>query len=99
MRRSALLETVKEKSTQRASSHHWDIVETRLRFPRAVMDELKKLAADEGVSFNALMASVAEACLEERGRRSFTELAPWFADYLARKAITSEEGGEGENFE
>lgn len=85
MRRSELLETVRRKSAKRAPARLQDVVETRLRFPRAVMRELHKIAADEGISFNALMASAAETCLEDRGRQSIRELAPWFSDYLSRR--------------
>jgi hypothetical protein len=98
MRRSELLETVKRKSAKRASSRLQDVVETRLRFPRAVMRELHKIAADEGISFNALMASAAETCLEERGRQSIRELAPWFADYLSRRPTENGQADDEPNF-
>jgi hypothetical protein len=62
----------------------WDIVETRLRLPRKVVRELKAIAAAEGISMNALVASFIDAGLRDRSRRSMDDLAPWFADYLTR---------------
>lgn len=98
MRRSELLETVTRKSAKRTSSRLQDVVETRLRFPRTVMRELHKIAADEGISFNALMAAAAEACLEERGRQSIRELAPWFSDYLSRRPTESGQSNDEPDF-
>lgn len=63
----------------------WDVRETRIRLPRHVVHELKRVADARGTTMNALIAAYIDAGLVADGRRSFSELAPWFNDYLRRK--------------
>ncbi|WP_404401341.1 hypothetical protein [Pelagibacterium halotolerans] len=67
----------------------WNVRETRLRLPRAVVQELKRVADARDMTMNALVATYIDAGLKADGRRGVHELADWFADYLRRK------GGSG----
>ena len=56
--------------------------EVRLRLPPAAVDEIKRLAAAEGLSMNAMVAGFIDAGLVAHGRKSLAELDPSFLDYL-----------------
>ena len=57
---------------------------TPLRLPHEVLEELSELARAEYVSRNALICQLIDSGLKTFGRRSVSELAPWFVDHLRR---------------
>lgn len=68
------------------SSQHWQNVrEVRIRLPRSVVSELKRMADADGSTMNALIASYIDLGLKSAGRPGVFELASWFKDYLRRK--------------
>lgn len=59
--------------------------EVRIRLPREVVSELKRVADGDGATMNALIASYIDLGLKSAGRPGVFELAGWFKDYLRRK--------------
>src|SRR5690606_9606146 len=59
--------------------------EVRIRLPRAVVAELKRVADVDGTTMNATIARYIDMGLKADGRPGVFELAAWFKDYLRRK--------------
>lgn len=83
--KSAPIHPSDSKPSGNSHGGNWDIVETRLRLPRRIVQELKKLADAENISMNALVASFIDEALSSRGRPTSHEIAPWFKEYLKPK--------------
>lgn len=70
------------KANERLS---WDVREVRIRLPRKIVHELKRVAEANGITMNGLVSSYINAGLKADGRPSIDDLAPWFDIYLRRK--------------
>lgn len=85
-----------------ARRSRWDVRETRIRQPRKVIRELKRVAEAKGITMNALIAGYIDAGLKHDGRRGVHEIAPWFDDYLRPKggscSIDDRTGHNDEDF-
>lgn len=68
-----------------SSQHSQAAREVRIRLPRAVVSELKRMADGDGTTMNALIAGYIDLGLTSDGRPGVFELASWFKDYLRRK--------------
>lgn len=68
-----------------APSTRGDVLETRIRLPRKVVHELKRIADETDKTMNALIAAYIDVGLKADGRPSIHDRAPWFKDYLRRK--------------
>lgn len=80
----------------------WDVREVRIRLPRRIVQELKRVAEANGMTMNGLVASYIDAGLKAAGRPGIDDLAPWFDLYLRRKGgpvgLASRIAGSGEDF-
>jgi hypothetical protein len=65
--------------------HSQAVREVRIRLPRAVVPELKRVADANGMTMNALIASYTDLGLRSAGRPGVFELAAWFKAYIRRK--------------
>lgn len=87
---------------QSSATSFWDVREVRLRLPRKVIQELKRVADANGMTMNRLVASHINAGLMAGGRPGIDDLAPWFDLYLRRKGGTASLAGRpadsGEDF-
>lgn len=72
----------------------WDVRETRIRQPRKVVRELKRLAEAKGITMNALITDYIDAGMKRDGRLGVHQIAPWFTDYLRPKGGSSSLGGQ-----
>lgn len=63
----------------------WDVREVRIRLPRKIVHELKRVAEANGMTMNGLVASYINAGLKACARPGIDDLAPWFDLYLRRK--------------
>ena len=72
--------------------------EVRLRLPPIAVDEIKLLAAAEGLSMNALVAAFIDAGLVAHGRKSLAELDPSFLDYLQGSSERAAAPQDAEDF-
>lgn len=59
--------------------------EVRIRLPRTVICELKRMVDLEDTTMNAIVAHYIDKGLKADGRAGVFELAQWFEDYLRRK--------------
>lgn len=80
-----MTEPLDDEANTGNTSPRWDIQETRIRLPRKVVHELKRVADARGTTMNALIAAYIDTGLIAEGRRGVHELAVWFSDYLRRK--------------
>lgn len=80
----------------------WDVREVRIRLPRKIVHELKRVAEANGMTMNGLVASYINAGLKADGRPCLDDLAPWFDLYLRRKGgpagLASRIAGSDEDF-
>lgn len=80
----------------------WDVREVRIRLPRKIVHELKRVAEANGMTMNGLVSSYINAGLKAGGRPSIDDLAPWFDLYLRRKggpvSLASRPARNGEDF-
>ena len=87
---------------QSSATSSWDVREVRIRLPRKVIQELKRVADANGMTMNGLVASYINAGLMAGGRPCINDLAPWFDLYLRRKGGTAGLAGRpadnGEDF-
>ena len=68
--------------------------EVRIRLPRAVVSELKRMADVDGTTMNALIAGYIDLGLTSAGRPGVFELASWFKGYLRRKGGPDSDAAE-----
>jgi hypothetical protein len=80
----------------------WDVREVRIRLPRRIIHELKRVAEANGMTMNGLVSTYINVGLKAAGRPSIDDLAPWFDLYLRRKggpvSLDSRPAGNGEDF-
>lgn len=62
-----------------------------VRLPREIRADLRIIAETHGIKVNALIAAAIDALLAENGRRRISEVAPWYAAYLARQGQGAED--------
>ena len=74
-----------ESKGSRSSQHSQAAREVRIRLPRAVVAELKRMGDVDGTTMNAIIARYIDMGLKSDGRPGVFELATWFKDYLRRK--------------
>jgi hypothetical protein len=74
-----------ESKDPRSSQPSQAAREVRIRLPRAVIAELKRIADVDGTTMNAIVARYIDMGFKSDGRPGVFELAAWFKDYLRRK--------------
>lgn len=82
---AGLVEAAAADQAQLLKSHpHSDIVRLPIRMPRAVREELGKLAAANGMSVSLAINLLIDGYLMAEGRPGYAQLAPWYPDYVLR---------------
>lgn len=81
--RSPLLEKLPRLA--RPSASKFDVAQTVIRVPRAMLQELDELARADGFTRNRLVLAALDEFLTARGRPNAADLAPWLPDYLDRR--------------
>jgi len=61
-----------------------EVVDFTFRIPPELHEEVRTMAAEMGTSANAVFAGLVDIGLKARGRRSISQLAPGYLEYLKR---------------